>query len=500
MEAKHVVVIGGSVAGLGVALALSGRGHRVTVLEADATPLPESHLEAFEHWERRGSPQTRHSHALLARLRNLIRDHAPELLEKLLACGAEELRFTDRVRQLFPDPVLEEGDEDIVFLACRRITFEWVLRRHVQETGRVDFRDGVEVIRLAAERDPASGLPRVTGVWARPLGGAEELVSGDLVVDASGRRSKLRAWLPAIGTPPVREASSPCGIFYTSRFYRLLDGVSPPALDGGIVGVDLGYLKVGIFAGDSRVFSITLAASPTDEDMRRVLRQPAFEAAVAAVPMAAEWVAPGLSEPVSDVHGMANLKNTRRWLVEGGEPLALGFVAVGDSLIHTNPIVGRGCSLAWTGAFALADCLDAHGDDLRELALAYDARVERDIVPWYKMQLAQDADAIEVAEAQQRGEDPFQTTNPDGTQNPKAFMRSLLKEGLVPALREDLPLLRIFMRAMNLLDQPRDLMKNPVVIQSLLASYARRDQREKVYLGPPREGMLERFAALGAGA
>jgi 2-polyprenyl-6-methoxyphenol hydroxylase-like FAD-dependent oxidoreductase len=500
MAAKHVVVIGGSVAGLGVALALSGRGHRVTVLEADATPLPASPAEAFAHWDRRGSPQTRHSHALLARLRNLIRDHAPELLEKLLAHGAEELRFADRVRQLFPDAPLEPGDDDIVFLACRRITFEWVLRRHVLDTGLVDFRDGVEVTRLEADRDPATGLPRVTGVWAREQDGREAQVAGDLVVDASGRRSKLRSWLPAIGTKPVREASSPCGIFYTSRFYRLLDGVKPPELEGGIVGVDLGYLKLGIFAGDSRVFSITLAASPSDDAMRLVLHQPAFEAAVAALPLAAAWTAPDVAEPVSDVHGMANLKNTRRWLVEDGTPLALGYVAVGDALIHTNPIVGRGCSLAWTAAFELADQLDAHGDDLHALALAFDERVERQIVPWYQMQLVQDADAIEIAEAQLRGEDPFQTANPDGTQNPKAFFRSLLKEGLMPALREDVRLLRVFLRAMNLLEAPGDLFKNPVVMQSLLASYAKRDQRENVVLGPSRQEMLERFSALEAGA
>ena len=496
--ARHVVVIGGSVAGLGVALALSSRGHRVTVLEADATPLPATHLEAFERWDRRGSPQVRHSHALLARLRNLIRDHAPELLEKLLACGAEELRFAERVREMFPDAPLEPGDEDIVFLACRRTTFEWVLRRHVLDTGLVEFRDGVEATRLAAERDAATGLPRVTGVWAKAPGGGEALHRGDLVVDASGRRSKLRSWLPAIGTKPVREESSPCGIFYTSRFYRVHDGVEPPQLEGGIVGVDLGYLKLGIFAGDSRVFSITLAASPSDADMRRVLHGPGFEAAVSALPLAAAWTDPAVSAPVSDVHGMANLKNTRRWLVEDGEPIALGFLAVGDALIHTNPIVGRGCSLAWTGAFDLADCVDAHGDDPRALALAAHARVERNLVPWYQMQLAQDADAIEVAEAQQRGEDPFRTTNPDGTQNPKAFVRALLKEGLFPALREDLPLLRVFLRTMNLLEPPGDLLKNPLVLQSLLASYAKRDQREKEVLGPSREEMVARFAALGA--
>lgn len=496
--AKHVVVIGGSVAGLGVALALSRRGHRVTVLEADATPLPSSHHEAFERWNRRGSPQTRHSHALLARLRNLIRDHAPDLLEKLLHCGAEELRFTDRIQQLFTDATLEPGDDDIVFLACRRITFEWVLRRHVLDSGLVDFRDGVRVTRLEAEHDAATRLPRVTGTWVQGAGDAEELVKGDLIVDASGRRSKLTTWLPAIGTRPVREKSSSCGIFYTSRFYRLLDGVEPPSRDGGIVGVDLGYLKLGVFAADSRVFSITLAASPTDDDMRRVLHQPAFEAAVAALPMSAAWTAPEMSEPISEVHGMADLKNTRRWLVEDGEPLALGFVAVGDSLIHTNPIVGRGCSLAWVSAFDLADCLDAHGDDLRALALACHQCVERNIVPWYKMQVAQDADAIEIAEAQQRGDDPFRVANPDGTQNAKAFIRSLVKDGLVPALREDLTLLRVFMRSLNLLDPPGDLLKNPFVIQSMLASYERREQREKLVLGPSRKEMVARFDALGA--
>jgi len=92
VTAKHVVIVGGSVTGLGAALAFSNEGHRVTVLERDATPMPASHVEAFERWDRRGSPQVRHSHAFLARLYGLIRDHAPSLLARFLECGAEELR------------------------------------------------------------------------------------------------------------------------------------------------------------------------------------------------------------------------------------------------------------------------------------------------------------------------------------------------------------------------------------------------------------------------
>ena len=67
-------------------------------------------------------------------------------------------------------------------------------------------------------------------------------------------------------------------------------------------------------------------------------------------------------------------------------------------------------------------------------------------------------------------------------------MRSLLKDGLMPALREDVPLLRVFLRAMNLLEPPGDLMQNPVVMQGLLASYARRDQREKDGARPVARG------------
>lgn len=488
-ESKHVVVIGGSVAGLGAGLALTADGHRVTILEGDAAPMPESHVEAFEQWERRGSPQTRHSHALLARLRNLIRDNAPDLLEKLLACGADELRLTDMIAQLMPDAALEPADEDVTLLACRRITFEWVLRRHVLDTGRLDFRDGASVLGLTSEPGEP---PRITGVRFQDAAGEHELPA-DLVVDASGRRSKLRRWLEAAGTPPVREESEPCGIFYTSRFYKLRDGVEPPVMDGPIVGEDLGYLKIGLFPGDARIFSVTLAASPDDDALRAVLHRPAFEAAAASLPRVADWVSPEISEPISDVHAMANLNNTRRFLVEDGKPLCHGLVAIGDALIHTNPITGRGCSLAWVGAFELAAALRAHGDDPEALVLAQDEAIEREVVPWYRMQVQQDRDAVEVNQAQRRGENPFEMVRPDGTNNPRAFMRSVLRDGLLPAIRTDVHVLRRFMRIMNLLDAPEDLMKDPMFFGRVVACYNARDEREPMDLGPGRQEMVERL-------
>ena len=176
-------------------------------------------------------------------------------------------------------------------------------------------------------------------------------------------------------------------------------------MEGGM-GQDLGYLKIGIFPGDARIFSLTLAASPDDDLLRSVLRTRGFEAAAAALPITRAWVDPAVSEPISDVHGMANLRNTRRWLVADGEPLALGVVAIGDALIHTNPITGRGCSLAWVSAFLLAEALRKEPEDARALALVLDAAIEREVVPWWRAQVQQDRDAIEVEAIQPRGENP----------------------------------------------------------------------------------------------
>jgi 2-polyprenyl-6-methoxyphenol hydroxylase-like FAD-dependent oxidoreductase len=490
MSPSNVIILGGSVAGLGAALALSNDGHRVTVLERDATPMPASHLEAFERWDRRGSPQVRHSHVFLARLYCLIRDHAPELLAKLIECGAEELRFTDIARRTMPGATFERGDDDMVLLAVRRITFEYLLRKHVIESGRVDFRDGDDATGLIAARDPARGLMRVHGVQVARADGRREALDADLVVDATGRRSKLDDWLEAIGAERPREDSEPCGIFYSSRFYRVRPGAVPPPLEAGM-GQDLGYMKVGLFPGEAGIFSLTLAASPDDDAMRSILRTRGFEAAVSALPLTRGWVDPKVSEPITDVHGMANLRNTRRFFVKDGEPLALGVVAVGDALIHTNPIVGRGCSFAWVSAFLLAEALRKHPEDPRALALEYDAAIEREIVPWYKGQLDMDRDAILVEELHRRGENPFQTERADGSQDPKAFVRSLLREGLGHAMREDMRVLRAFMRVFNLLDPPQDVLGRPEIMQSVLAAYNDRHNRPPLATGPSRREMLD---------
>ena len=488
----RALVIGGGVSGLGAALFLARAGHAVTLLERDATPFPADPVTAFESWERRGAPQVRHSHAFLARLRNLLRDRMPDVLAALLAVGAEELPLSNLLREEIDDRSPRPGDDELTLLACRRLTFEWVLHRIALETPGLSFRDGVTARGIELEPGAAGAAPRVGALHVASARGAETL-RADLFVDASGRRSKLPAWLEAVGLPRPEEEESECGIFYCSRFYRLRPGVVPPERETTI-GADLGYLKYAIFHGDSRIFSVTLAADPEDRAMRALLRPGPFEATARLLPPMARWVDPAVSEPLTTVFGMDGLRNMRRRFVRDGRPLVRGLVAIGDAAVHSNPLYGRGCTLAFVHAALLADAIAAHPADLDALALAFDVATERELVPWYKLAVAQDRDAVEWARSL-RAHGPPKPPSGSGPVDPRVYLRDLLLRGLVPALRLDATVLRAFMRRFNLLDPPGDLMREPALLSRVLAVYQKRHERAEPELGPDREALLARIAA-----
>ncbi len=487
----RVVVVGAGVAGLGAALALGRDGHEVTLVERDATPMPRSADEAFG-WDRRGAPQVRHSHALLARLRNLLRDRFPDVLADLLAVGATELRFTEMLPETLLDQTPRDGDEDLVALACRRTTFEWVLRRATLATSGVTLRDGVPVERLVFAPDRAPGEPPlVTGVH---LADGEHL-EADLVVVAQGRRSSLPTWLAAAGVT-IDEHEEDTGIVYYSRFYRLLDGAEPPPKNGPIGG-DLGYLKYAVFDGDNRTFSITLACEADDDELRRRFADPdGFTRSAAALVVTAPWLAEGVAEPITDVNVMARLLNRRRrYLSPGGDPLVLGVHAVGDAHTCTNPLYGRGCSLAMVQAVLLAEAVASAGGDAVARCVDYEAASAREVLPWYKAAVAQDRfnrqanhpDAPPVeALADDRSDGPDPTAGFSGDQ-----LRDLMRDGLLPALRTDADVFRAFLRGFNLLQPPDVLMRDPHVLARVLAAYQDRDSRPpEPFLGPTDRASL----------
>ena len=493
-----VVVVGGSIAGLGAAMAFVERGLTVACVERDATPMPDDHLQAFEHWQRDGAGQIRHSHVLLAPLVNALRRDLPGFFDVLIAAGAELLTFKDVARNAFEDPEFVPSDDAIVFLPCRRVVFEFLLRRYMLDTLGCDafaFIHG-DVRGLRSKTDGAGH--RATGVTVKTAHGSIDIDAG-IVVDASGRYTRVARWLADAGIEPPPLERHPCGIFYTSRFYRLKDGAEYPLLDGraslagGVAGTDLGYLKAGIFRSDNRTFSITLAADPEDEPLRVVARDREFDLATRAIHVARPWVEESVSESISKVYLYGNLANTRRRYFRNGHPLVRGLFAIGDASIHTNPIAGRGCSLGWVSALELAETLEAESDP-EHRAADFEARVERLVVPWYEYQVERDAEALAINKALQRGEDPFDFNRPDGTIDERIQRRVIIRKGLRYASRESVEVMRLLFRQVNLLDPPGMRDERPDLARLFLEGYQKTADEDDA----PRPGRAEFLDAVGA--
>lgn len=371
-----IVVAGGSVAGLAAALALAGPARRrVLVLERGVAPPDGPPGPAGQEWRRPTVPSFPHAHTLTSLGVAVLLDRAPEVVAAALDAGAVMVDLT-RAKPPHPEGT-EPGDAELLALACRRPTLETVLYRVVRDLPGVEFRHGVRVdgVTLAAGR--------VTGV----VTDRGERIAADLVLDASGRRALGRSWLAAHGIALRPDVTSPSNMRGFSRFYRRL-GQTAALNRGNAAGVLGDHYAAVLHPGDNDTFSIALASLAEDQTMR-VLRDPAaFTAVAEATPGVADWLGPGMSVPVTGVRAITCPPNALRTLAVA--PPVAGLVPLGDAAATTNPLYGRGVSLAFAHAFRLGDLLaaghagpDATGGLAREL-----------LAPWFELAVADDEERI----------------------------------------------------------------------------------------------------------
>jgi 2-polyprenyl-6-methoxyphenol hydroxylase-like FAD-dependent oxidoreductase len=363
---RSVVVLGAGVAGLAATLALSRDGHRVTLVERDDMTAGNA-TDAFS-WDRKGIPHFLQPHAFTPRGRKEIIETFPDVYEAILAAGAWDLDLRPKIR----GGTTRDDDSELLFLAVRRPLIEWAFRRAIAADERITVLGETKATGLVArERYGDDDLPQVTGVQ---LGSTT--IDADLVVDAMGRRTTTPKWIAAIGGRPMAERSNDCSIIYYCRYYHLLDGKTLPEVPTvpGPRG-DLGYAAFTTFPGDNRTFCGLIAIPPGDRALKSLRDNDAFEAAVATMPALRVWADPDLVEPITDVLAMGSLQNTIRAFADGRPP-ALGFVAVGDSMIHTDPALSLGLSFSLIHARHLAAVLREHeGDDMLALAWALETRI-----------------------------------------------------------------------------------------------------------------------------
>lgn len=331
------VVLGGSLAGLLAARVLADRFTTVVVVERDRLPNgPEP---------RRGVPQAKHIHGLLAGGQQAIEQLLPGLTHDLAADGVPvgdplaDLRLRLNGHRFRPAP------SGLTLVSASRDVLEHHLRRRVRSLPGVGFIDHCDVVGLV------EGGGRITGVRVlrRADDSVEELLDANLVVDATGRGSRAPVWLSGIGFPRPEEERLHVDLGYTTRRYRL----PPDALDG-----DLGLLQAptprhprgaALAHLENEVWMLTLIGLRGDHPPAGVEDFDRFAESVGS-----NDISPliRIGEPIDAPIAFRFPASTRRYYERTRLPDNL--VVIGDSLCSFNPVYGQGMSVAALEAVVLA--------------------------------------------------------------------------------------------------------------------------------------------------
>ncbi|MEU1260956.1 FAD-dependent monooxygenase [Streptomyces cellulosae] len=373
---RRAVVIGAGLSGMLAAAVLSATGaDEVVVVDRDELPDGPAH--------RRGLPQGRHAHLLmeggLRAMEELL--EGAELRKRLLAAGAHEIPLNSGMLALTPEGWLRRWRRTgPSMLTCTRALLDWVVREAVLERAPVTVRKGA-VVGLTGSAE------QVRGVRLAEPGGDVDL-DADLVVDASGRGTRVVSWLDGLGVSGVRERAVDSGLVNATRLYRVPEGaedfpltivqpnpyLSRPARSAMIMPVEGGRWLVS--CGGSRG-----GEPPSDPEgfLRYTLALPD--------PIVGRLISG--AEPLGDVHLSRSTSNVRRYL-EKLPRWPERFVVLGDALATFNPAYGHGMSVAAFGARVLSRELTRGGMTAPGLARRVVRGAARAAEPAWTMAVSQD--------------------------------------------------------------------------------------------------------------
>jgi len=362
---EHAIVIGAGVGGLLAARVLSDFYTSVTVLERDAFPATDS--------ARKGVPQGRHTHGLLARGSAIFEEFFPGYNDDVVAqSGGLIGDVANDVIWIGRNVRLANGASDLIGLLASRPVLEGHLRRRLLGLPNVHAIEHCAVRALVT--DPAR--KRVTGVRACAEGKPEEMIEADLVVDATGRGSSSAAWLEALGYPSPDDEKVEIGICYMTRTYRR----RPGDLDGKhgiVVAGSAPNWRNGVMLAQENETWIVSAGGYLGDDAPD--NDAGFLAYLATLPTMEIHDVVARAEPLTDFRRYRHVSSLRRRY----ERLARfpdNYLVFGDAICIFNPVYGQGMTVAAEEALALHQCLRAGSTGVARRFFAAAARIVD--IPW----------------------------------------------------------------------------------------------------------------------
>ena len=444
----HAVVIGGSMAGLLAARALSDHFERVTLVERDTLPPGADH--------RRGVPQGRHTHGLLASGRRVLDRLFPGISAELVAGGAVDGDLLANYRWFFEGAHLARVPSGLDGLSMSRPYLESIVRRRVLALTNLTLRQDAQAEGLLFDGSRGS----VTGVVLQ-----DGNLEADLVIDTTGRASRSPQWLEDMGYERPVEETVEISLRYTTRLFRRratdLNGdagvVVPPTPAGKRGGVML--------AQEGNRWTVTLMSHfgeepPADLD--------GFREFLHSLPSQDIYDVVRDAEPLGDATTTRFLASRRR-RYERLSRFPKAFLVMGDGISRFNPIYGQGMSVAALEALELDAALRGAAASLAKRFFARAAQVVD--TPW----------SVAVGSDLRMPE----------TIGPRSAVVSFINgymARLHRAAHHDAELAKAFMRVANLVAAPPSLMHPRLALRVLRGNIKRRSRSAEAGASMPAAG------------